>query len=520
MTFPTLRPPVPSSRQAALPGARQTMARLHGWTGLIPGWLVFVIFLFGTLAFFQQEISSWMRPEIGPAALSQQTIDKASDILQSESADASAWSLSFPTARGGEPVMLSWRLNDTGPEMRRDLDPATGRPVVVRETFGGAFLFAFHYNLHYMPAWLAEYIVCIAALAMLLSIVSGVITHKRIFKDYFTLRLNKGQRSWLDAHNAMAVLALPFQLMITYTGLVTLIFLIMPWGVITGYSDTEAFRRDFRPRAPSAQFHQKDALRLSAAELVAAARRVDGAMPRSLNTHEDYASNGAIEVWPNLEKLGASYETRFLQSDGEVIPPATGPGAATNSMGVMVDLHAGRFSGYVLRWLYFVSGLAGTAMIATGLILWVRKRRESAGLRPSATGLWIAERLNVGIIAGSLAGIGAFFLANRLLPVPLPGRAEKEVACLFFAWAAVILWSLLREPKQGWIVSLAFGALLFALVPLVSAVTTARGLIPSLAAGDWVFVSFDLSMVAAAAALALTAVRLHRRAEPKKRVSR
>src|SRR3546814_3592298 len=65
---------------------------------------------------------------------------------------------------------------------------------------------------------------------MLVAIVSGVITHKKIFVDFFTFRWGKGQRSWLDAHNALSVFGLPFHLMITYTGLVTLMALYMPWG--------------------------------------------------------------------------------------------------------------------------------------------------------------------------------------------------------------------------------------------------------------------------------------------------
>jgi len=519
MTFPTFRRLLPQSQQDARPSVRQTMAHLHGWTGLIPGWLVYVVFLFGTLAFFQQEISSWMRPEIGRGALSQQTIKKASDILQSKATDAGSWSLSLPTPRGGEPLALSWRSNDNGPETHEDLDPATGRQIFVRDTWGGGFIFAFHYNLHYMPTWLAHYLVCIAALAMLLSIISGVITHKRIFKDYFTLRLDKGQRSWLDAHNVMAVLALPFHVMITYTGLVTLIFMIMPWAVMTGYPDNEAFRRDFRPRAPLAELYHQDAPSVPVAQLIAQARQIDGGLPRSLNTHQDDASKGVIEVWPNLDRLGTSYETVFLQRDGKIIPPAVGPGAATDTMGVLVDLHAGRFSGFVLRWLYFASGLVGTAMIATGLILWVKKRSGSAAAKSSMAGLWAAERLNVGIIAGSIAGIAAFFLANRLLPVSLPGRAEQEVTWLFLAWGAVILWSLLRDPRQGWINSLAFGALLFASVPIVNAATTARGLIPSLAAGDWVFAGFDLSMLAAALGLSVCVLHLRRRSEPRKKAN-
>jgi hypothetical protein len=44
-----------------------------------------------------------------------------------------------------------------------------------------------------------------------------------------------------------------------------------------------------------------------------------------------------------------------------------------------------------------------------------------------------------------------------------------------------------------------------ALVPPVNALTTSRGLLPSLMAGDTVFIAFDLAMLAAAALFALAA---------------
>lgn len=45
-------------------GLRQSMAWLHTWSGLLPGWVVYLVFLFGTAAFFDQEINNWMRPEL------------------------------------------------------------------------------------------------------------------------------------------------------------------------------------------------------------------------------------------------------------------------------------------------------------------------------------------------------------------------------------------------------------------------------------------------------------------------
>ena len=53
-------PKAPSDRE----GFRQAMSWLHTWAGLILGWLLFAIFLTGTLSFFKNEFNLWMRPEM------------------------------------------------------------------------------------------------------------------------------------------------------------------------------------------------------------------------------------------------------------------------------------------------------------------------------------------------------------------------------------------------------------------------------------------------------------------------
>ena len=84
-----------------------------------------------------------------------------------------------------------------------------------------------------MPPLWGRWIVGTCALVMLVALVSGIVTHRRIFADFFTFRRpRRSQRGWLDAHNVFGVLALPFHLMITYTGLVTLAPMYMPWGVV------------------------------------------------------------------------------------------------------------------------------------------------------------------------------------------------------------------------------------------------------------------------------------------------
>src|SRR5690606_14142369 len=129
---------------------------------------------------------------------------------------------------------------------RLTIDSATGEVLQARETRGGSFLYRFHFELYGLPRIWARWIVGIATLLMLVAIISGVITHKKIFKDFFTFRPGKGQRSWLDAHNATAVFALPFHIMITFSGLLLLLFTLMPWGVNQIYENRGAFLQDQR----------------------------------------------------------------------------------------------------------------------------------------------------------------------------------------------------------------------------------------------------------------------------------
>ncbi len=61
-----------------------------------------------------------------------------------------------------------------------------------------------------MPVLIGRLIASLAAFVMLIILISGIITHKKIITDFFTLRTFKSQRSWLDFHNVSSVVALPF----------------------------------------------------------------------------------------------------------------------------------------------------------------------------------------------------------------------------------------------------------------------------------------------------------------------
>src|SRR5690606_3649910 len=102
------------------------------------------------------------------------------------------------------------------------------------DTLGGNFFFSLHYQLH--AGTFGMYVVGLAGMFMLVALDSGVIIHRRIFQDFFTLRPNaNGQRAWLDGHNLFGVIGLPFHLVMAYTGVAIFVASYMPAGVQVAY---------------------------------------------------------------------------------------------------------------------------------------------------------------------------------------------------------------------------------------------------------------------------------------------
>ncbi|MBJ7499622.1 MAG: PepSY domain-containing protein [Sphingopyxis sp.] len=496
-------------------GFRQSMAWLHTWTGLLLGWLLFAIFVTGTSSYFQEEITAWMTPEVRSVpADAPHGFAAATRWLAREAPNASEWAI-YSAGKRAAGLQLYWANGPDAPAgapTSARLD-GTGRKADARETRGGEFLYRFHYDLHYINWYWARWIVGVAAMAMLVAILSGIVTHKKIIADFFLLRLGKGQRSWLDAHNASSVLFLPFILMITYTGLVSLATHYMPWGIAANYADEgKFFEATFPWPAPP---EKAGAAPLTAvAPLVARAERAWGAGAGSVRILNpgDRTAQVIVSTAPDS---GMSVRQRSLTFDGvtgTLVSAHNPAGAATATEGTMIGLHAGRFASSMLRALYFLSGVAGCVMVGSGLILWTVKRRARLPDpdRPHF-GFRLVEKLNVGAIAGLPFAMAVYFLANRLLPSGATGRSDSEIAAFFIAWSAIFVWAAARPTRSAWTEALAVAAMSFAAVPIVNALTTDRSLVASLAAGDRVFAGFDMAMLLVAAGFGWAAAKAWRR---------
>lgn len=502
--------------KAKVKGYRLLMSDVHTWFGLLLGWLLFTIFLMGTVSYFNNELTAWMQPEIpavsqhpslSPLAQNSPNIEQTPEPfgvaiahLQATQENARNWFITKgpPSTSSDQRLHITTSAHDE--RLRYQIDTQTHAILMPRDTAGGNFFYRMHFDLHYMSVIWARIIVGIASMMMLIAIIAGVIVHKKIFTDFFTFRWGKGQRSWLDAHNAFSVLPLPFHIMITFTGIITLIALYMPWGGKVANIDTkQLFEGIYSYRAA-------DATELQPAPMVDISPLLATAQTDWQKLNPNYAITSVSINHPNTDHSKIIIDGRadrqistvgvFRIYDGQtgaILEQSKPPPLAVTTHMVMVGLHAGRFADYWLRWMYFLLGVAGCGMIATGLVLWtVKRRRQLLNMDKPYLGFWLVEKLNIATLAGLPLAMVGFLWLNRLLPLEMAARAKWEVDGFFMIWASSFVLTLLLSSRHAWRTLLSLVTLCLLFTPLLNTVTTERGFFQSVLSHDILFISFDM----------------------------
>jgi uncharacterized iron-regulated membrane protein len=484
------------------------MALLHTWAGLVFGWLLFLVLLTGSIAVFADEITYWLTPEIpahhrlDPA----RSLKMGEDYLRAHGPDSRLWRVTLPTAR--EPALdVSWR-DQAGKTQTRRLDPTTGAEIQ-RKTEGGTFYLELHEGLHISRdrSLVGFWIVCVLGIGMMVACISGIVIHKRIFKDLFLYRPKAStQRSVLDLHNVFGVLALPFHLMMAFTGIFLLYWLFIPSAAPMLYPGANPeFRRDANGQTyrylgkgvepgPPAELRPLQ-FYVDKAEAIVGKGKTAYVYIRDPGRH-----NAVIEI----------HRERTDRVEQQVDQIALGPSGNIIRERVMARMsptfrfqsfvaawHWVEWGGNPVRWLYFLAGMMSAAVAAMGLVLFVAKRKGRGPGRPWLR--WV-EAANVAAVAGACVGSVAYLWAERLIPVETAGREMLPVNVFFYVWLASAVHAGLRPPRAAWIEQLSLAALLCLGAPLLQG----RAL-QHLAAADWVRVCVDATLVGAGLTLAAIA---------------
>lgn len=502
----------------------RSMAWLHTWVGLLTVWLLILIFLAGTISFFRDEVTLWTQPgfhqELGntrPVMSQSAQIEQAVDYLKNNAPESSSWWITLSSPR--EPFTEVSYRTPSSQEQRGQFtsayfsiaQPDTQLPHV--DSKGGHFFYRLHFDLHYLNIGIARWLVCFASLFMLIALISGIIIHKRIFKDMFTWRSGKGLRTWLDSHNLASVAALPFHLMITYTGLVTLIFMLFPYPALTQFDGN--FGAFFNAQNPTRMVIKPTGQQQPMLDTQLWLDQIYTNWPNAslarviIDNPRDQSAT--IKVYAGTQnKLQDEQPTLLLNAvTGDIIARANEALSPSETFyDSMIALHSGRLANTQLRWLYFIGGILGLAMLISGSLLW--EKRVATSSKTESFGLKLVKTLNVGTIMGLPLATCAFFYANRLLPHTITMRADKEINAFFITWLVCLICSGLALKHQAWFKLALVNAFAWALLPIISAIQTGLPTHLAIIEGKTILWAFDIAFLVIAMISGFIATKLYR----------
>ena len=533
---------------------RLSMTWMHTWVGLVLGYVLMVCFFFGALSVFDREIDRWAIPE---TRFEPQTLPSYDTMLRPifEQMQPSRESLEEASARIGgrtpeftpaagfgaytthrDPVLELYSEyhvtnNPADPHDHvygyATIDPRTGRQLPDDQLkIGSEFFYPLHFSLHFEWLDIGYWLVGIAALVMLAALVSGVVIHRKIFREFFTFRPNKQtQRSALDLHNLTGVVGLPFHFFFALTGLIVFAGIYFPVGhtmlepVHELHEQREAAAKGlaFDPAGVPAPIASVDAM-VEEAKRRWAARDMSGEVGYLGVTHVGDANSYVSVYRAGTDRVTLTGQgIHFNATTGAVILEEPSPSAVEGITDFMTGLHLQHFRHWMLRWLYVMGGLAGCACIATGFIFFVEKRKRQHAKAGVSGARW-ADAMAVTAVTGMVIAAVAILVGNRLLPAGLADRGVWEERIFWFAWLAALLHAAWRSApvqqariapawrEQCWAI-----AVLAVAAVLLNWITTGDHLIRTIGEGYWPVAGVDLSLLVSAAIAAFAARKLRLR---------
>lgn len=378
---------------------------LHTWCGIVLGLFLFLLCFSGALAVYKDDLSQWSeRTAASRSGDCRIGVDAAFSSLRERAGSAEIRRLSLP--QGGNGYYLL-RLKDGS---RIALDRCG------EETSAGAALLAdFFVNLHTRLFFGHEgrWLVGVAGLGMLASLVSGLLFYPKLWRAFFTQRWSRSLRLALsDLHKTVAVWALPFHLLITLTGIwLGLYGLIIPAAQFIRAPEAPPVKMKTagRPAAPPPARETPPAL---GALLERAQTAVPGLQPLFVDFKE-----GMVEVRGNLPGHLVQRHRAGVDFEGGSGAPLMVHDPRRQALpgrlhDMMMPLHFGDWGGDMLKAVYLLLGIAGAALALSGVAVWAEKRVRHAGLF-GGPALW-PGRLLAGVGGGGAVAVLAMPLVAKV----------------------------------------------------------------------------------------------------------
>jgi len=497
---------------------------VHTWAGILAGLALFIAFYAGALTVFKEPIARWLAPPDGglPGVRAVTLADTPALMAATLAArPETARDLRLDLRPAGQPGgRLSWTHSEraagppgeegeAGPRRQytASFDAQGGLQVSGAER---STLPVFIDTLHRVVGLPVDndanrLVMGVVAALYAVALVSGVIVLlPTLVKDFFALRVGRNlKRMWLDAHNVIGIVSLPFHIVMALSAAVFAfhddIYLLQNRVIYQGglqniwrgqpASGGAPAKTPVRAPTPS----RDPADMLPPAELLARVHRLSpGFEPTVMQYSDSLGPRASVRVWGgDPQGMRRSARGGYVSLDpytGKVTSSDYLPGRQTPALALLTSffaLHFGTFGGTAVSWAYFMLGLAGAFLFYTGNLLWVESRRKQER-RGQPTPLqkrntaWLAA-LTVGVSLGCICGISATLAAGKLLHGHVSAMGAWHVGIYYLAFFGCIAWSFWRGAAHAGGQLLRTCAVVTALVPAASL----AGFLAPAATGLW-----------------------------------
>ncbi|GGZ39088.1 PepSY-associated TM helix domain-containing protein [Asticcacaulis endophyticus] len=406
----------------------------HSALGLAFAALIYIVCFSGAVAVFTTEFRRWENPT------SPVVHDVTPDVIErtlTQTLAKAPWAhhvfITLPT--DDAPLIRVMVQPDHEDKAHKDITwVADAQGNLKQETVDAwsnfqAFL---HVRLHLPDAW-GGFVVGLTGVALLSSLISGILSHPRVFKDAFSLRLGTNKRlQEADLHNRIGVWGLPFHIIVSLTGaflgLTTIVVGVLALAVFKGdVNKAYALFTGPHPIDDPRPAPQPDIKNI----LFDLKSREPHAVPTYIMIEHPGEEGAAIAV---------SAETRGKLSRGEMhvydrkAKYLGNWGWEKGTTGQKIystlsPLHFGWFGGWPLKVIYGVLGMGLAAVTSSGIAIWLARRRDKGRPAPTWERLWTATVWSQPL-AYSLTAICALITRSDNVLLPVWGGASLTILVL------------------------------------------------------------------------------------------
>lgn len=514
---------------------------VHTWTGILSGMALFIAFYAGALTVFKEPITRWVS---APGQVRAMPLDAVQPLILQTLATTPAAARDFSLQLQGDDRVtprMEWQVRDPQADdhdttatrhYAASLDAAGVAQVQeVRPTPLATFIDVLH-RVVGLPTdsdpnrWVMGVIAVLYSLAL----VSGVVVLlPSLVKDFFALRVGKNlKRMWLDAHNVVGIVSLPFHIVMALTAVV-FAYHDQIYDVQDSLVHKGQWAQAF-PRAqatPGAAPARDTAALLTPLQLVQAVKAIaPGLEPSVLQYLNVTSPRAVVRVW-GKDAAGVSPRARggFAAVDpysGKVMSTDFLPGRQDTPnlfISSFFALHMASFGGAVVQWMYFFLGLAGAWLFYGGNLLWVESRRKAQRKALPAGAAMPAQRRDtvlmaaatVGVCLGCVAGVSLTLAAGKWLQGASDNLLAWHQGIYYAVFFGSIGWAFWRGAARAAVHLLWLAVACTAAIPLTTLLVWALSGSGTDAQGHTAALGVDLTALAGALALAWMARSTARR---------